>query len=1446
MKRDVILKYVGVFKDLSNDYKKLYGNGFFINSYTVVTALHVIEMMKDKRYALLYNEKEYIVDPKNIEIMKEYDLALIPFDEIIVEDFDPQYVFNTKEIFEKETVEWDIIGYYPSGNKCELCSISGEGCRSVGRILLGLNKIDGLHPDLRGMSGSPVYVNGLIVGVFTDQITDDDVVRETIVTPIHLIKQRIRKALIGKYIYHHRSIPKINYEDVFQDLFQKEDYFERRCKEFYCDGYESLFTRSLYDHANEKDFKRDIVIVGEGGIGKTFELQNLAVRLYDDNNEVHPVYYELKDFHSGISSLDDLSREIKEYKDSGTPFCLLLDGFDEIQIQGDRERLKSMINNAVQTEDRNYSIIISSRKNYFRHEMFRGFFELELCPLYQYDVRRIVEEKGIDFDRFRPEVESKHLERIVEFPFYLDKLLEIFRERNTLPDKAHLMEDIIDYSLEKCYKKYGDLGEGLAQIDNYRTKNYLAKIAIAMHYMGGNSISDGKYKELINIVDNNPQKEVLEKCGLIGLSASGNRYFVHRNFFEYFVAKYLNEQFIDYLDGLVSAIQNDDGEEKIIAPEYKNIISYIVDIRESRDLMDWLLENHPTVVECFESDKFDRSKLFAEFERVFKDYTERGLYAEFDGGFSIEKWAKISDCEEFLLSRIDSSKQENELINALHILSVAELKKELQEKLIESLFNILDKKPDDAVLIRLIRLVIAKQIDDGICERLMTDYSETDNKNIIELLCEYLTVIRRADEYAHFVIEAINKCSYYHFISYDIVNCIGSFEKADSLREFLSFAVESTSESRSLSCMDKLFSKSLYKNLSQQFKAGTLGEEDRKALEKVLIYERMRWNSGTIHLWSQFFVEIGCETEALEEIYELCSGRASSFVQLTIDYPSFTSFIIQKIQSGEFDDKKDYLLMCIQKIPEDNPKRNELMDYLRMDGGETAKAVLRFFSDTEQGKDEDSRQIELEMIFDNSKLTYEINQIIAGSGKANLSCMDLLHEVYGKRTSVRVHTAFQLIDSYLMKKDSVLDSLKIFEDVEKKKEFFIESISNFIRANTDYDQLMQSKQLDQIREFCNDYIENTKLDEILEYNHGGCSISVNPTILKSVIYVAEALDLEIPYGKRLEMIYLPFTWMFTDSSSRVPDILKNHLYPEEIISRIKYYHEKGMIHDSYVGICLEYGADLAYLDDTLVNIAVDTLLDQDQANYHYYSWKYLESVNKLDKIIGCILEKKVSPKIIIDHIESITGFSELTDYFADLFDQLETCREELKRNAEYKEVIKIKYPFVFKFENIEDSSHIISAINHCLQRIFVFLIHNHSERHIKAYLTEMIEKKEKSYLDYDESYTKLSVISEVKYLDLLITLFETMSKGEFTVKTEYNTFYSDIQSSFDKIAEVDRDAVNNKMQELTESPDLRVKRAAYNYLRTKEVKKEVPARDYLDVYAAAKKVREETGFYPFR
>lgn len=1440
------IKYVGVFVDLSNDYKKLYGNGFLINKYTVVTALHVVEKMQDKKYALIYNEKEYVVNPNNIEELKDYDLALIYFDQNIVDDFESQYAFNTKERFGKEEVDWDIIGYYPIGNNRELRNISGERCNPEDSITLSFNKIEGLHPDLSGMSGSPVYVNDLIVGVLTDQKTENDVVREVIVTPIHLIQQRIMRALIGKYIYNHKSIPKNKYEDVFRESFQKEDYFERRCKEFYSDGYESIFTRSLYEHANEKGFKRDVVIVGEGGIGKTFELKNLAVRLYDYNNEVHPVYYELKDFHSGITSLDELSGEIKEYKDSGTPFCLLLDGYDEIQSTDDRDRLTSIINHAAQVGNRNYSIIISSRKNYFRHEMFRSFFELELCPLYQYDVRRIAEEKGIDIDRFLTEVEAKHLERIVEFPFYLDKLLEIFQERDTLPDKAHLMEDIIDYALEKCYKKYGDLGEGLAQTDNFSTKNYLAKIAMAMHYMGSNSISDGRYKILIDKVDDAPQKKILEKCGLIGLSASGNRYFVHRNFFEYFAAKYLNEQFIDYLDGLVSVIQINDGEEKIIVPEYKNIISYIVDIREKRDSMDWLLDNHPTVVECFESDKFDRTKLFASFESEFKDYTEKGLYTEFDGGFSIEKWAKVSDCEEFLLSRIDSSEQENELINALHLLSVAELKPELQEKLMESLFGLLDKKPEDAVVIRLIRLVIIKQIDDGICERLMTDYLETHNDNIIKLLCEYLTVIRRADEYASFAIKAINKCSDYRFISYDIVDCIGSFEKTDSLRAFLSFASESVRGSRSLSCLDRLFSKRLYKNLSHQFKIGSLVKEDRKDLEEVLVHECMRWDSKTIHLWCRFFIEINCETEVLDEFYELCSRRAWEFVLLTLDYSSFSSFIIQKLQSGEFDDKQEYLLMCIQKIPKDNPKRDELMDYLRRDGGETAKAVLRFFSDTEQGQNEDSRLIELEMIFDNSRLTEEIQQILVNSRKDDLTCIDLMHEVYEKRASVKARTAFQLIDSYLMKKDSVVNSLKIFENDEKKKEFFIESISNFIKVNADYDKLMLSEQMDQVREFCNDFIINTKLDEVVVYNHNGCFISANNTILTSVIHVAGVLDLEIPSDKRLEMIYLPITWMLTDNSSRIPCILKNHLQPKEIISRIKYYHEKEMIHDLYVGICLEYGADLSYLDDTLVNIAVDTLLDHNYKYCHYEAWNYLKSVNKLDAVVGYISEEKVSPKIIIDNIESITDFSELTGFFTNLFDQLESCREEMKEDAEYKEVIKKEYPFVFEYDLSEDQLHIICAINHCLQRVFVFLLHNHSEPHIKAYLNEMIEKKKKSHLDYDESYTNLSKITEVKYVDLLITIFEIMTKGEFTVKTEYNTFYSDIQSSFDEIADVDRDAVINKMKELTESSDLRVKRAAYNYLKTKEIKKEEPVREYLDVYAAAEKVREETDFHPFK
>lgn len=236
MERNVISKYVGIFADLSNDYKMLYGNGFFINNYTVVTALHVIEKMQNKKYSFIYNEKEYVVDPNNVEELKDYDLALICFNQNIVDSFDPQYAFNTKERFEKETVDWDIIGHYPIGNRCKLRNISGERCNPEGRFTLSLNKLDSLHPDLCGMSGSPIYVNNLIVGVLTDQKTESDVVREVIVTPIHLIQQRIMRALIGKHIYSHKSIPKINYEDVFRESFQIGDYFERRCKEFCSDG----------------------------------------------------------------------------------------------------------------------------------------------------------------------------------------------------------------------------------------------------------------------------------------------------------------------------------------------------------------------------------------------------------------------------------------------------------------------------------------------------------------------------------------------------------------------------------------------------------------------------------------------------------------------------------------------------------------------------------------------------------------------------------------------------------------------------------------------------------------------------------------------------------------------------------------------------------------------------------------------------------------------------------------------------------------------------------------------------------------------------------------------------------------------------------------------------------------------------------------------------------
>lgn len=215
------------------------------------------------------------------------------------------------------------------------------------------------------------------------------------------------------------------------------------------------------------------------------------------------------------------------------------------------------------------------------------------------------------------------------------------------------------------------------------------------------------------------------------------------------------------------------------------------------------------------------------------------------------------------------------------------------------------------------------------------------------------------------------------------------------------------------------------------------------------------------------------------------------------------------------------------------------------------------------------------------------------------------------------------------------------------------------------------------------------------------------------------------------------------------------------------------------------------------------------------------------------------------YAEELYSYSELLNYFSELFDDLEKSKARIEEDESCMESIKKDYSFIFDSIRAEEAAYVVKELEWYLQRIFKYLVRQKSERHIEAYLKEMLEKRRKSHLDYDEYRTNLKDISSVSHLDSLVKIFEMFSDGSYISKTEFHTLFSDVIQALDNIAQRHLDMVLEKMRALANSENLSVKRAANNYILKWEKRKENSERPVLNVYEAAKKVATETTFNPF-
>lgn len=418
--------------------------------------------------------------------------------------------------------------------------------------------------------------------------------------------------------------------------------------------------KTLEDNIFEYD---KIVLLGNPGIGKSRELQNLFTSLWDkiDINGIVPFSINLKNFRP-INKFEDLLG----YEDweSLSQIIFILDGLDEIaEISDFLSAFEIFLN---QHKLSNYKYVISCRTN---------IFEKYLVNISEFDTFYL---KDLNFNQSDSILKNKfdiNLEELylldkhyqyLKSPFFLNLFAEYYKSEKKLPDSDAIMWEIyVIKHLENHKKKI--VKQRFLDVPQ-EIKN-LKKIAFVNELQQKNFITSTELNALIGP----DYVKLTETPFFINLENEHEKFsFEHRQLQEYFVAKTLSEKEFHEILSIANI-----GSVNKVHPTLFNAISFLINLMQDNksrnQLIDWIEKNQIELIIKADSDRINEPLRIRVFQKYFIDRCiEKTYWITTDRNFSIDEIAEFADCQvnfEFLINIIkDRNIQFRARISALSLL----------------------------------------------------------------------------------------------------------------------------------------------------------------------------------------------------------------------------------------------------------------------------------------------------------------------------------------------------------------------------------------------------------------------------------------------------------------------------------------------------------------------------------------------------------------------------------------------------------------------------------------------------------------------------------------------------------------------------------------------------------------------------------------------------------
>lgn len=640
-----------------------------------------------------------------------------------------------------------------------------------------------------------------------------EIYRKAYSTEPPVIANNERESILNqfdKYIFSDKNLQKIVIEECDKEKYignieADEFHIARTIRNSQKREYDFYFSAKDKKTLLSDIYKNNlgIILLGNPGFGKTSELKQLAIELWQNRtiSNIIPIFKSLKNFTSTCKIEDFLPLNFKLIPKQ----IIIFDGIDEIEnIIDFSNKLRIFISNNISLFDKNrIKLIISCRTNIYKKHI------KTISDLGVYFLNEVSLSNGLNFleKKYNLILENNNKfdtyknREILENPFYLDLIGNYYKNHNQiLTNKALLIEEFVNSRLndDKTNKFRNDI-----DFDKDRIISYTQKIAFSLEAMQKPFITAKEIKKITQVDEVN-----LAKNPFLEENISENWSFVLKNIQEYFVAIILAEL---NFEEIVKLLQIDNNTIKV-HPTWQNVVTFLLNLISDESLynslVDWLLVNDFEILFNADSDRVsDEIKSKVLISLFTTNCIEDNLWINDPKGI-----ANFSECQkniEYLIDKIkDSNIHRRARMSAIKLLSYMNVPESYNEQLKSIIISIVtEEKNEDENQVYLVQdaIILSKSLnvnnDDLFFNKIIDLLKERDNKEIVSSIIHSIpirSVIENIDYFLDILDKTLGNKKWNYISKYNsitstkdnIFNLFTNIQDGDILLKIYEFSIE--------------------------------------------------------------------------------------------------------------------------------------------------------------------------------------------------------------------------------------------------------------------------------------------------------------------------------------------------------------------------------------------------------------------------------------------------------------------------------------------------------------------------------------------------------------------------------------------------------------------------------------------------------------------------------